>query len=504
MQRTTDAKPSFPVFVAMWNEVQRLSTPHLHFEIAGWLADKWATGERELLLMAFRNSGKSTLVGLFAAWLIACDPELRILVLAAEQQLAVKMVRNVRRILERHPLTAGLKPKAAEEWASDRFTVARAMTHRDPSMLAKGIVANVTGSRADVVICDDVEVPNTCDTPDKRQALRDRLDEIDFVLSPDGLRLFVGTPHTYHSIYAETARTELGEAKPYLAGFHRLILPIVDDAGESRWPERFPPSRIDAIAERAGPAKFRSQMMLEPSDISEARLDPDRMQPYDLELSYREGNGEPVLKLGDKRMASVSCFWDPSFGRPGRGDGCVIAAVFTDADGDYWLHGIEYLTHNPALADDMDEATQLCRQAVSFARRHYVPAVTIETNGVGKFLPGLFRREVGRAGLTCAVLEHNSSRAKAARILEAFDAVLAAGRLHISNRARAGKFVSEMRDWRPDGNTPDDGLDAVAGCLLAEPVRLGRHARSSDARARNMTRWRPGFDPVRLTADFDV
>jgi hypothetical protein len=165
-------KPSFPVFVAAWNEMQRLGTPGLHFEIATWLAQRWNDGDRELLLMAFRNSGKSTLVGLFAAWLLVMNPELRIMVLAADHQLAQKMVRNVRRILERHPLAQGLRPAAGEEWASDRFTVNRRREHRDPSMLAKGIGANITGSRADVMICDDVEVPNTCDTPAKRAELR--------------------------------------------------------------------------------------------------------------------------------------------------------------------------------------------------------------------------------------------------------------------------------------------------------------------------------------------
>lgn len=498
------SKLPFPVFVALWNEVQKLSTPDLHFDIASWLAGRWDGGDRELLLMAFRNSGKSTLVGLFAAWLLACNPDLRILVLAADHQLAVKMVRNVRRILERHPLTQGLKPRAAEEWASDRFTVARANTHRDPSMLAKGIGANVTGSRADVVICDDVEVPNTCDTPGKREDLRSRLDEIDFVLSPDGLKLFVGTPHTFESIYRDPAARHVGGAKPYLTGFHRLVLPIHDGAGESRWPERFPPARIEAIRRRAGPAKFQSQMLLVPSDVVDARLDADRLRPYDLELSYREGNGEPVLMLGGRRMVSASCFWDPSFGRPGRGDGCVIAAVFTDGEGDYWLHGVDYLVHRPDLAPEIDEATQLCRQAVSFARRHFVPAVTVETNGVGRFLPGLFRRELNRAGLACAVIEQVSSSNKAARILEAFDAVLAAGRLHISRRAAQSPFVAEMRAWRPDREAKDDGLDAVAGCLLAEPVRLVRGHRTQDARARAMTAWRGSFDPVRLTADFEV
>ena len=260
----------------------------------------------------------------------------------------------------------------------------------------------------------------------------------------------------------------------------------------------------DALQGNFDRANFAVEMLLVPSDVVDARLDADRLRPYDLELSYREGNGEPVLTLGGRRMVSVSCFWDPSFGRPGRGDGCVIAAVFTDAEGDYWLHGIDYMSHRPDLAPEIDEATQLCRQAVSFARRYFVPAVTVETNGVGRFLPGLFRRELNRAGLACAVIEHVSSSNKSARILEAFDAVLAAGRLHISRRAAQSPFVAEMRAWRPDREAKDDGLDAVAGCLLAAPVRLVRGHRTQDARARAMTGWRGGFDPVRLTADFEV
>ncbi|MBO6518690.1 MAG: phage terminase large subunit [Rhodospirillales bacterium] len=497
-------QPSFLVFLAAWNDVQRLSTPDLHFEIAAWLEDRWREGDRELLLMAFRNSGKSTLVGLFAAWLLVCDPEIRIMVLAADHQLAQKMVRNVRRILERHPLSVGLRPARTEEWASDRFTVNRGREQRDPSMLAKGIGANVTGSRADVVICDDVEVPNTCDTAFKREELRERLDEIDFILVPGGLRLFVGTPHTYYSVYADRARPETGESAAYLAGFTRLTLPIYDETGDTRWPDRFPAERIEAIRRRSGPAKFASQMMLEPTNVVDSRLDPDRIIPYEGRLEYREGNGEPLLRLDERRLISASCFWDPSFGRPGKGDASVIAAVFTDQEGGYWLHGIEYLTHNPAIVDRIDEATQLCRQAVSFARRHFVPAVTIETNGIGRFLPGLFRRELNRAGLATAVIEHASSRGKSERILEAFDAVLAAGRLNAHRRVWDSPFIREMREWQPGGNGRDDGLDAVAGCLLSEPVRLAEPDRVRDPRARNMTAWRNALSPVRLSADFDV
>ena len=79
------------------------------------MAARWQEGERELLLLlAFRSSGKSTLVGLFCAWLLCRHPDLRILVLAGDFALAKKMVRNVKRIIERHPLTAGLKPTRSD------------------------------------------------------------------------------------------------------------------------------------------------------------------------------------------------------------------------------------------------------------------------------------------------------------------------------------------------------------------------------------------------------
>lgn len=172
----------FAEFVWIWNRRQAQATPRLHLQIARWLAVRWQAGERELLLLAFRSSGKSTLVGLFCAWLLSQNPDLRILVLAGDFALAKKMVRNVKRIIERHPLTANLKPAHTDHWASDQFTVKRRAELRDPSMLAKGIGANITGLRADVVICDDVEVPNTCDTPPKRADLRARLRELEYVV----------------------------------------------------------------------------------------------------------------------------------------------------------------------------------------------------------------------------------------------------------------------------------------------------------------------------------
>ena len=58
-----------------------------------------------------------------------------------------------------------------------------------------------------------------------------------------------------------------------------------------------------------------------------------------------------------------------------------------------------------------------------------------------------------------------------------------------------------MRDWRPDGRYrgPDDGLDAVAGCLGAEPCRFDRSTTPPERRAD----WR-GAGAVGEAADWEL
>jgi hypothetical protein len=97
----------------------------------------------------------------------------------------------------------------------------------------------------------------------------------------------------------------------------------------------------------------------------------------------------------------------------------------------------------------------------------------VETNGIGAFLPGLLRQELARAGVACAVREMTSRVPKDQRILGALDPVLAGRRLSAHESVFRTRFAAEMTGWRPGApGMADDALDAVAGCILAEPVRL--------------------------------
>lgn len=470
---TTSAEPpgrtpagyDFLEFLYAWNMRAGVPTPAVHRRVARWFMAREAAGERRLLLMAFRGCGKSTLVGLWCAWRLAVKPEMRILVLAADHTLAARMVASVRRIVERHPLCRHLLG-GGEVWAADRFSVRRPGAIREPSMLAQGIGGNVTGTRAELIVCDDVEVAGNCDTPGKREELRERLSECEFILTPGGTILFVGTPHCADSLYAPA-----GAEGAYLATYRRLRIPLLDGHGRSAWPERFPEQAIRAQRERVGPLQFRRQMMLDCAAAEAGRLDPALIVRYAEDLDYREANGRPVLSLLGRRLVSGGGFWDPAYGRPGQGDSSVLAAIFSDGEGNHYLHRLAYVTQDPEAQPD--PATQQCRRVATLARELLLPVVRVETNGIGRFLPALLRREMARAGAACTVMEHTSHRPKAERILGALDPALAARRLHAHEAVFRTPFPGEMAEWKPGAHgVHDDALDAVAGCLLAEPVRL--------------------------------
>jgi hypothetical protein len=255
---------------------------------------------------------------------------------------------------------------------------------------------------------------------------------------------------------------------------------------------------IDGLKDDGGPNRFRSQMMLTPGHTHEVRLDPDRLIRYEDPLVLTEVNGEQILTIAGRRMVGSACWWDPAMARTTRGDASVVATVFTDDSGGFWLHGIRYLRVDPGGLGETDEAGQLCRQVIAFLRLMHQPAIAIETNGIGGYLPSLLRRELEAQRLTVSVVERTSAKAKDQRILEAFDPLLASGALRAHASVWETPFIREMREWLPGGRGPDDGLDAVSGCILSQPIRFGPRRPALPRRD-----WRHG-GPLRAVTAFEL
>ncbi|MEM7618415.1 MAG: hypothetical protein AAF244_03420, partial [Pseudomonadota bacterium] len=146
-----------------------------------------------------------------------------------------------------------------------------------------------------------------------------------------------------------------------------------------------------------------------------------------------------------------------------------------------------------------DEATLQCRAVSQLMKKYHVPSICVETNGLGKFLPAILRREISALNIPCSVVEKNTTQPKSERIIEAFDAVMAARALYAHDRIKDTPFILEMTEWQPNKKyMQDDGLDATAGALLSEPIRIQRSV------VTNQRRWLSGSQTFSAETDFKV
>ena len=261
--------------------------------------------------------------------------------------------------------------------------------------------------------------------------------------------------------------------------------------------KRYSLNAIEELKKRTGPLKFLSQMLLQPVDLTESRLNIAHLQKYADELVYHEANGVAELLLNQTKLVSATAWWDPAFGKKEQGDNSVFACLFVDAFGHYFLHDVHYIH----VDNSQESAREQCAMVAALLKLYHLPVLYVETNGIGKFLPELLRQEIAHQNVRCAVFEKNSTAKKSLRIIDAFDAVLANRALYAHQRIFDTPFIQEMKDWRPDGTTHDDGLDAVAGCLLAEPVRLPR---TQINQVRKVTDWRFGKTHILSLDDIKI
>ncbi len=174
-------------------------------EIQYAIADELQYKESDLILNGFRGVAKSTITGIYVAWLLFKDPvNTQIIYVGANQEEAKKFMKFTRGLLEIVPFLNFLIPdvKRGQKDNALSFDVAPAEVRIQPSCKAVGIFGNITGNRATDIIADDIETSENCDTQIKREHIESAVTEFRQVVSPlKGKLLFLGTPHTEISIY---------------------------------------------------------------------------------------------------------------------------------------------------------------------------------------------------------------------------------------------------------------------------------------------------------------
>lgn len=540
MSTDPDKKVSLLVFFMLWARRMRWDVPFIHVQALIWLEAKGSLA----VLRCFRGFGKSTLLAIYNAWRYYKNPTDRILHQSESDPTAYKTSRDTQNVIRNHPLTRHLLPP--NQGTVEQWWVEGASDFRNASMFAKGILSNVTSARADECQNDDVEVPRNIQTPEAREKLRYRLGEQTHILVPGGSKLYIGTPHTHDSLYdelesmgadcltirmfAQEYRIEDAKQNAYDVPFvpdvvfsgigkHARVLvlgkdyqqtktgiaffsppgTLVDCYAGSAWPERFDLATLETRRRETRTInEWDSQYQLHSKPVTEVRLDPARIIPYDVQPTMRFANGAAAMFLGSTQIVGAVAYWDCSLGKI-KSDASAFSLILTDARGQLYWHLAVGLTGEIAEYGDRDQIIGgQVHQIRELVIKHQIPRVIIETNGPGGFAPTILRQALKGTG--CGVGEEYSSTNKQKRILDAFEPPLSARFLWA--HVEVLKVIwDQMRDFNPALTTQeDDYIDSGAGGIAQTPVRIGRIVGKPTETRRDD--WRPDAGVHEVQVDY--
>lgn len=522
-----DLKDRFPLFlVYVWRYLGLPDPTDAQMDMAEFLQN----GGRRIGIKAFRGVGKSWICAAFAVWNLWNDSNIKILVASASKERADSFSIFTKRLLAELPLVKHLKPekRLGDRDSNVAFDVRGCAPHQAPSVKSVGITGQMTGSRADIIIADDVEVVNNSETAAQREKLLTLISEFGgAILTPlaaageTGGIIFLGTPQVEDSLYGKlpdrgykflTWPAEVpADPSSYQGGLGPSVQALIDagvPAGTPTDPARFDAVELNERRLEYGKQGFALQFQLD-TTLSDADKHPLKLADFVVgqtgvdvcpeKFVWGRGHDQemghiPLVGLpGDRFFRPVfsSDEWSPYEGAilyidpSGRGKDQTAFAVVK------MLHGQLIVRRWGSLEGGY--GPKVLTELATIARDEKVNVVVIESNfGDGMFAelikPVLHR--VYPEG--CGVEDDHVTGQKEARIVDNLEPVLASHKLIIDETVVTSGVKDRSRSDDPDAvlKTPffqltritkdrgclkfDDLIDALAGAVRWWTARMAR------------------------------
>jgi predicted phage terminase large subunit-like protein len=206
-------------------------------------------GHRRALIELPRDHGKSVQVCLRVLWELGRDPSLRVKIVCASDAMAAERCRFLRDAIADNPRVRLVFPhlRPGRPWGVTRFTIARPAEGIGPSVTAVGVGTVSTGSRADLLVCDDiVDVQALRSRADRERVKAFFHENLMNLLEPDGRFWGLFTPWHVDDLNATLKRN------PAYALFRRAV----GDNLEPVWPEKWPAERLAQRRAEIGTLSF--------------------------------------------------------------------------------------------------------------------------------------------------------------------------------------------------------------------------------------------------------
>ena len=467
----------FKMFLqALWGQLDLPSPTRAQYAIADYLQH----GPKRLQIQAFRGVGKSWITGAFVLWTLFNDSERKIMIISASKERADNMSIFLQKLIIETPWLSQLQPKADDSrWSRISFDV-NCSPHQAPSVKSVGITGQLTGSRADLMILDDVEVPGNSMTELMREKLLQLCTEAESILTPksDSRIMYLGTPQTTFTIYrklAERSYRPLVWPARYPRGknitqYEGLLAPDLQvdiDEGAEEWAPTDSRFTHDDLLEREasmGRSNYMLQFQLDTS-LSDAEKFPLKMAEL-IVTSVNPSNApeniiwcsdpanviknaptvglpgdylySPMKMQGDwSEYNETICSVDPS----GRGTDETAACYLSQRNGIIYLHEVR------AYRDGYSDNTLL--DILRGCKKFGVTSLVIETNFGDGIVSELFKKHLIQTKQNIHIEEVRANVKKEDRIIDSLEPVLNQHRLIVDRGVIDWDYASN-KDCPPE------------------------------------------------------
>ena len=440
----------------VWKHLNLPDPTELQYDIADYMQH----GPKRSTIMAFRGVGKSWICSAYVVHQLLLDPTKNVLVVSASKNRADDFSTFTLKIIHDIPILKQLKPTEHQRFSKIAFDVGPAPASHAPSVKSLGISSQLTGSRADIIVADDVEVPNNSATQGMRDKLDEQVKEFEAILKPlDSSRvLFLGTPQCEDSIYnklrergynARIWPSEYPDESEVISNYGGDLAPLIADnidettVSTTTEPLRFTDMDLEERKMSYGRTGYALQFMLNPK-LSDADRYPLKIN--DLIIMDVDVDTAPEKVLwssdpdqADRTLPNVGLSGD-RYKRPAKtvGDnvpytGSVLSIDPSGRGKDEtgyavvkMLNGQLFVPDAGGIRGGYDEVT--LKRLVSIAKDNKVNKVVIESNfGDGMFMELI--KPLFRTTYQVTIEEVRHNKQKELRIVDVMEPVLNSHRL---------------------------------------------------------------------------
>ena len=448
----------FKLFLqALWEQLNLPQPTRAQYAIADYLQH----GPKRLQVQAFRGVGKSWITGAFVLWTLFNNPEKKIMIISASKERADNMSIFLQKLIIETAWLKHLQPKSDDaRWSRISFDV-NCAPHQAPSVKSVGITGQLTGSRADLMILDDIEVPGNSMTELMREKLLQLCTEAESILTPhdDSRIMYLGTPQTTFTVYRKLAERNY---RPFVwparfpkntTPYEGLLAPQLQEdidkgaeVGECTDPDRFDNEDLLEREAAMGRSNFMLQFQLD-TTLSDAEKFPLKIADLIVTSVNPTKAPENIIWCSDPRnvikdlptvglpgdyfyspmqlqgewseYSETICAVDPS----GRGTDETAACYLSQKNGLIYLHEMR------AYRDGYSDSTLL--DILEGCKKYNATTLVVETNFGDGIVSELFKKHIQQTKQQILIDEVRANVRKEDRIIDSLEPVLNQHRLVI-------------------------------------------------------------------------